>query len=615
MNSKVPLLLLVLTALPLRANDEKVNAAIQSGASYLLGHALSPESLASHGIGPACLAGLALLEADVKPDHTVIQAIHKLVRSRVIAEVSTYEVSLAAIFLDRLGDPGDVALLQILGTRLMMGQTLAGGWGYSTCDPIEQAEAAKLASAAAARASKDKLNPTAAAYLGRRAGVALGGDDNSNTQFALLGLWVCRRNGVPADHAFLRLQSRFLRTQSPLDSGWAYSGSGGGSGPSMTCAGLLGLAAGKALSEGELRSVEIEGQPRIGEPEDDPFTRPPPPGTKPSDDDGDDARLPPPVKVDPTTAAARDKAIERALSGLGKLLLKPAVVGTSPMGGYGGVDDLYFYWSLERVGVALGVETIGGVDWYKWGLAAILPAQQPNGSWAGHYSTPVISTSFAMLFLKKANFASDLTRMIKGKVLDPGGGELRGGRGVTPAEISAAGTVQARKDDPQAPGLSKVRRATEADRIAEGLVTASSRDWPAKLRAARDTTGPQYTVGLSQAIAALEGRRLYQAREALAERLTRMTGDTLKRMLSERDAEIRRAACLAVAMKDDRFNIPGVIDRITDPNDSVSRAARAALKAMSGEDHGPTTGAGDEEKRKAADAWRFWYETDRRKSK
>ena len=56
--------------------------------------------------------------------------------------------------------------------------------------------------------------------------------------------------------------------------------------------------------------------------------------------------------------------------------------------------------------------------------------------------------------------------------------------------------------------------------------------------------------------------------------------ETLKRMLADRDAEIRRAACLAVAMKDDKFIVPDVIECITDPNDFVVRAAKASLKRL-----------------------------------
>src|SRR5207302_7228042 len=55
--------------------------------------------------------------------------------------------------------------------------------------------------------------------------LALGGDrhpaDNSNTQFAALGLWVARRHGIPVERAMLRLAGRFRMSQAP-DGSWHY---------------------------------------------------------------------------------------------------------------------------------------------------------------------------------------------------------------------------------------------------------------------------------------------------------------------------------------------------------------------------------------------------------
>src|SRR5207302_4089676 len=67
-----------------------------------------------------------------------------------------------------------------------------------------------------------------------------GGGDNSNTQFAILGLWAARRHGVPVEKALARADSRF-RTSQNGDGGWGYmpvpgmrGGVFGGSTSSMT---------------------------------------------------------------------------------------------------------------------------------------------------------------------------------------------------------------------------------------------------------------------------------------------------------------------------------------------------------------------------------------------
>ena len=69
-----------------------------------------------------------------------------------------------------------------------------------------------------------------------------GGGDNSNTQFATLGLWVARRHGLPVE-ACLGGVERHFRTSQNRDGGWGYSGIGGNdSTATMTGAGVLCLA-------------------------------------------------------------------------------------------------------------------------------------------------------------------------------------------------------------------------------------------------------------------------------------------------------------------------------------------------------------------------------------
>ncbi len=69
---------------------------------------------------------------------------------------------------------------------------------------------------------------------------------------------------------------------------------------------------------------------------------------------------------------------------------------------------LYYYlYALERVGMLYGTDKIGERYWYPEGAKAILAAQAGNGSWSerpgqDHAHTPVWDTCFAILFLKRA---------------------------------------------------------------------------------------------------------------------------------------------------------------------------------------------------------------------
>jgi hypothetical protein len=64
----------------------------------------------------------------------------------------------------------------------------------------------------------------------------------------------------------------------------------------------------------------------------------------------------------------------------------------------------YYLYALERAGMLLDVPTVGKHDWYAEGATAILDAQKADGSWYGGAKRcqPTWDTCFAILFLKKA---------------------------------------------------------------------------------------------------------------------------------------------------------------------------------------------------------------------
>ena len=73
-------------------------------------------------------------------------------------------------------------------------------------------------------------------------------------------------------------------------------------------------------------------------------------------------------------------------------------------------NNLYYMYAVERAGMLYQTDTFGTHDWYIEGAKVILKAQKGNGSWgtraAGNKAQDVWKTCFAILFLKKA------TRMI-----------------------------------------------------------------------------------------------------------------------------------------------------------------------------------------------------------
>ena len=618
--------------------DPKVAAAVARGAAALQRIHGAAEGAqytgGDHGVGSAGLAGLAMLEGGVKADDPAVQNVANLVRTTWATETKTYNVALGVLFLDRLGDVNDIPLIQLLGTRLYGGLTRDGCYGYNCPDlvPMDQAgkSEAELTAGAAPAAPKPepkkpdngfptatskkpnapgvtpgKLHASVAAYNAAVRRVALGGGrqggggDNSNTQFGLIGLWVAARHGVPADDAFILLEAHFLTTQSAADAGWGYSGGGALSTTAMTCAGLLGLAIGTSRNQ----PAEAAPAPAPAGGDDDPFNR----VKKPKEPSGVK-----PVGVNPLapgiSAAMRKAAIDNALKSVGGVV-RAASGGQMPLNQFVGFGDEYYtLWSIERVGMAYGLDTIGDIDWHQWGAGHLLPIQTEDGSWpAGSHGGAGVATSFAVLFLSKSNFVKDLTKRITGRVKDPGKAEMRAGRDFKPPLIAP----QAPNPEPGVRPAEPAAPAPAADALTDALVNGP--DFPTALRDAKDKKGSEYTAALVKAIPRLNDERRAQAREALAERLTRMTAKSLRVMLGDAESELRRAAALACAMKDDKAHVPDLIDRVIDPSDAVVQAARAGLKSLTGQDFGPPAGSDDEARKKAASAWNKWYLADGKK--
>lgn len=327
---------------------DKIRQAIVRGMDYLLAIQAADGTWDSsgHSLGETALAGLAIVAGGQAIDSPKVAAAAKAVRRLAAIDTSTYDTALAIMFLDRLGASSDAGLLQRLGRRLTEGQCVSGAWTY-----------------------------------GLGSGCGHGGD-NSNTQFAALAAWVSRRHGIANSAGLQRLDQYFRGSFDESAGGWEYLGRGGAS-PTMTCAGLVGIAIHRGAEQQRLSSGKSSGKPAGGRGQ---------PNAGAND------------------RAADDPMAKRALTALGHEMRLADRNSSAPLN-----SDLYFFWSLERVAVIYDLREIGGVDWYQWGAKRLVRGQAPNGEWQGRSCTKgwafdeSVGTSFGILFLSRANVAGDLT--------------------------------------------------------------------------------------------------------------------------------------------------------------------------------------------------------------
>ena len=622
------------------ATPKEIDEAIKSGADYLKdqykGASTKQVTGGPNGIGAAALAGLALLESGTPASHPSVKAITAAVRDSAFTTRQTYHITLCMLYLDKLGDPADVPLIQMLGVRLLAGQSGIGGWTYDCVESVPLLDERALRSAllnpeptsgnkqpatpSTANPGKNslpgsskpgavKLHPEVERYQNKLAAVRIQAriDDNSNTQFGVLGIWVARKYGVSVESALDLIEKRFVNSQMSTG-GWPYAGSLKAGSPSMTCAGLLGLATAIGRREERMRSeaAKVDASPKNGL--------------------GPPTQLAPDEKTTTPKALpdALDKAVQKGLASVGSALASTTDgmgrgKGTRFLlnGGSLGDRDLYFLWSVERVGVIYGLNKIGGIDWYEVGAEELVAAQNISGSWGRGGRGAEVDTAFAILFLVRSNPALELSNSLQRGFSTA---ELRSGPAPgspkgpdsTPSATATKPTAPAEQTESRRPGVIVIRPSGSKDEdpkvLAGELVKAMGLEWDSVLKKIRDDKGTANTQALLLAIGHLEGDRLALAREALAERLGRMTAETLRTMVKSQETELRRAAVLAMAMKDDKSHIPDLIAAILDDEDLVVRAAKAGLKSLTGQDFGPPSPSTGSERKAAAAAWKEWLQ-------
>src|SRR5262249_53862480 len=196
------------------------------------------------------LCTLSLIEAGVPRTDPVVASGARYVRDQLSAlsvarSNTTYPLALSIILLDKMY-PDSSGTIKSLAVRLAAAQNQkTGAWTYE-CPPLDP----KGGFDQWAKYLSDRQDKGLPENAPENVGGTGGPGDNSNTQFAILALWVGRRHGAKVNHPLFLAERRFRKTQEP-QGGWSYGAESGASAnptPSMTAAGLLALALGFSSS-------------------------------------------------------------------------------------------------------------------------------------------------------------------------------------------------------------------------------------------------------------------------------------------------------------------------------------------------------------------------------
>jgi hypothetical protein len=328
------LLLAALTAGPRAFADvtsQQVERAIARGIAFLKSQR-QPDGSWTGEQGITALATLALITAGEAPDSPEIdRSLQWLVRMETLPQHETYTLGLKAMAVAT--NPAKYSrALDAYASRLRESQIrtnhrlYSGGWTYSKMPG------------------------------------GFGQGDNSNAQYAILGLYAASEAGIRVDRSAFLHARRYWENAQCRDGGWAYhSGVGAGATGSMTCAGISSL-----IMTGSKHTDSIERM--VGD------------------------------RVEHCGERTYDPNLQ---AGLDWLALHFDVRNNI----LSGIQWKYYYlYGLERAGRLSGLRYFGRHDWYREGAQELVSLQDPvQGFWRGmgNEGNPVVATSFSLLFLAK----------------------------------------------------------------------------------------------------------------------------------------------------------------------------------------------------------------------
>jgi hypothetical protein len=317
----IAILLVAILAADARAgpdvDGERVKAAISAGVRAIKRNQNADGTWTERHYpgGETCLAALALLQAGEAVDSpTLTPALRQIAR---LPNQQVYVTALKIMVLVQADSARYRREIQNAARWLVESQYESGVWGYTE---------------------------------------AAGAFDNSNSQFALLGLHTAAQAGVPIpNQVWQRARNRMVQLQNK-DGGWSYRNDNQSYG-SMTAAGVCNLIIlGSSVAAPQEKGYNDGVAPNCGR-------------------------------------YAGSKPLLSGLTWLGKNFR----VTENP--GRGGNWHHYWLYGVERAGILSGRRFFGTHDWYREGATQLVKTQRDDGIWG----TGLPDTCFSVLFLAKGH--------------------------------------------------------------------------------------------------------------------------------------------------------------------------------------------------------------------
>lgn len=367
---------LLLGSLAQAQDQAKIDQAIRKGLEYLKG-ADSPPHPHSKSLHSDELILYTFVVGDVSPTNARFKAL----LDRVLTDEpqQTYKVALQAMALEELDRAKYQNRIAFCAQHLIDNECTNGQWSYGkptiapkdvpTAVASDGADKPKPVTGTRDFGASEKVKPKVTRKIPikkQRDGGAAG--DNSNTQYASLGLRACYDAGIVIPEESVQLAVRWLIESMHAGEGDDKAGKGavvsGGETPGKPQGwSYKGADEGKAygsMTAGGVGALTIYDYM---------------------------------LKKD----WKKDANVKNGLAWLGKNF------SATSNPGRGNSWELYYLYGVERAGVLYGTDKMGDHDWYLEGAKQLLSTQGDDGSWkvsGGEH--PTWDTCFAILFLKKA---------------------------------------------------------------------------------------------------------------------------------------------------------------------------------------------------------------------